>query len=327
MCYRRTRRPRSLVIRVLLGHPAALATLLVLSCNQQAEPQSSRLGGGPNLGANKSEGPTLHSAAESGNLERVTELLAQHAVVDDQDGEGRTPLHLAAEAGHALVVKLLLDRGAEANAKDADGNTPLELVRKAMAAHWKSGKTIPQSYVQIGEDLAFAGATVQGRKLKDTMMHRYAFAYGKEEARRLLEKGANVNGLNEEGETPLHMAAFAGAIDRVELFLEYGANLQAIDSYGRTPLHGAAGQGKLETVKTLLAWGSDPKATDQAGRTPLHEVAQGSSPCSWLSRSTTTLGLQDYFLRPELMRPHEIRAVPLLCTGVRQVPIKMFLRY
>lgn len=112
---------------------------------------------------------------------------------------------------------------------------------------------------------------------KDTMMHRYAFAYSGQEARRLLEKGANINGLNEEGETPLHLAAFAGAIERVELFLEYGADVQATDPFGSTPLHGAAGQGKLETVKTLLAWGSDPLTTNQAGLTPLHEVAWGST--------------------------------------------------
>ena len=278
MCSRQSSTPARQSFRLSRLQVALLAAVqLAVACDQKTEPQSTRLEGGAWTGVIPTDGPTLHAAAASGNLERVKELLDENTDANTKNKKGRTALHAAVAGGHDAVVKLLLDHGADADVKDAEGKTPLELIGNAMAELWNSGKAIPPSYVQIREHLAFAGATMKGRKLKDTMMHRYAFAYSYDEAKRLLEKGANVNGLNEVGETPLHMAAFAGATKRVQLFLEYGADIRATDKFGRTPLHGAAGQGKLETVKTLLAWGADPKTVDQGGRTPLHEVSEGST--------------------------------------------------
>ena len=219
----------------------------------------------------------LHTAASSGDEERVRRLLDQGVPVDARDGESRTPLHKAAKGAHEKVVKLLLKHGADVNARDFNERTPLDGMGEAMTEYWNSGKPIPKIYGEIGELLAFAGTEVEGRKMTDTMLHRFAFAYSAGEARRLLEKGANIDGRNEQGETPLHVAAFAGVAERVELFLEFGADVAARDRFGKTPLHKAASQGQQEVVEIFLKRGADAAASDDHGETPLHDVAMGWS--------------------------------------------------
>jgi len=219
----------------------------------------------------------LQTAASSGDEERVKRLLDQGVPVDSKDSDSRTPLHKAAKGAHLKVVKLLLKHGADVNARDFNNRTPLDAMSEAAAEYWNSGKNIPRVYGQIAELLAFAGTVVEGNKITDTMLHRFAFAYSEGEARRLLEEGANVDGRNEEGETPLHMAAFAGVTERVELFLEFGADVAARDRSGKTPLHKAAAQGQRKVVKILLARGADATAGDEHGETPLHDVAMGWS--------------------------------------------------
>ena len=65
----------------------------------------------------------------------------------------------------------------------------------------------------------------------------------------------------------------------VELLLARGANLEAVDQDGNTPLHDAAAQSAgsygwpveflVEVVELLLNRGADPEATNNSGQTPL----------------------------------------------------------
>ena len=219
----------------------------------------------------------LHTAASSGDKEQVSRLLDQGVLVNSKDSDSRTPLHKAAAGGHEEVVRLLIEHGADVDAQDFNGRTPLAAMSEAMAEYWHSGKSIPRVYERIAELLASEGTEVKGKKTTDTTLHRFAFAYSAEQARRLLDKGANVDGRNDEGETPLHLAASSGTTDRVELFLEFGADVAARDLYGKTPLHKAASQGHRKVVEILLARGADATAGDEHGETPLHDVAMGWS--------------------------------------------------
>ncbi|KAG5885440.1 hypothetical protein JTB14_020775 [Gonioctena quinquepunctata] len=56
----------------------------------------------------------------------------------------------------------------------------------------------------------------------------------------LIEKGANVNSIKSDGETPIHGAALTGSVEGLRLLLGRGANLNAVTSDGCTPIHEAA---------------------------------------------------------------------------------------
>jgi ankyrin repeat protein len=72
----------------------------------------------------------LHSAAQSGDLLRVQELLADGHSPNCFDECAKTALHYAAEGEYVDVMRALLEAGADVNAHDADriGNTPLREV-------------------------------------------------------------------------------------------------------------------------------------------------------------------------------------------------------
>ena len=57
----------------------------------------------------------------------------------------------------------------------------------------------------------------------------------------LLSHDADVNTVDNAGQTPLHVAAFNGAVDGVHKLIDKGAHFNAKDNMGRTPLHIAMG--------------------------------------------------------------------------------------
>ena len=84
----------------------------------------------------------IFHAAKTGNIDRVRELIAAGANVNQQDNNGLTPLHWAAENGHQAVVQALIAAGADINQQDNDGWTPL-----LHAAGWDGHQAVsPSSY-------------------------------------------------------------------------------------------------------------------------------------------------------------------------------------
>jgi ankyrin repeat protein len=72
----------------------------------------------------------LHCAAQNGDEETITTLLAAGADVNACDGQQRTPLHGAIQPdehyGMETRVETLLAAGADVNARDSAGLTPLD---------------------------------------------------------------------------------------------------------------------------------------------------------------------------------------------------------
>ena len=73
-------------------------------------------------------GPSVDiwTAANTGNIEAVKQVVANGADVNAKDTIGYTPLHHAAFGGHKEVAELLIAKGADVNAKDKNGNMPLD---------------------------------------------------------------------------------------------------------------------------------------------------------------------------------------------------------
>jgi hypothetical protein len=72
----------------------------------------------------------LISAAESGNLERVDQLLRSGTSTEQTDARGRTALLVATLRGDVTMVRRLLAAGARADVADEDGDTPLAAARR-----------------------------------------------------------------------------------------------------------------------------------------------------------------------------------------------------
>jgi len=90
-----------------------------------------------------------------------------------------------------------------------------------------------------------------------------------EKAKRLLDKGADVNARDILGKTPLHQAAISGHLGTVKFLIERGADISARDYWWWTPLHYAVANGHLDVVRFLVERGADIDARNINGESPL----------------------------------------------------------
>ncbi|KAF4960442.1 hypothetical protein FGADI_932 [Fusarium gaditjirri] len=80
----------------------------------------------------------------------------------------------------------------------------------------------------------------------------------------------DLNVLDSAGEFPLYGAASGGRYDEARRMLERGANASMRTRYGWTALHWAAANGHLNVVKLLLSYHADVNAVSDTGKRPLH---------------------------------------------------------
>ncbi len=222
--------------------------------------------------------------------------LPADAPVTARDNVGRTPLHIAAESGNVQAMTNLLSAGAEVNVQVRSdekrspewGNTPLHLAAR-------------DGRVEAVKLLLERGALVNARSdLGATALHR-AIAYP-QIVQMLLEKGADPNIADVCGRTPLHWAAFDPASTSVPVLLEHRADPNVHDHDGETPLHRAAHAGNLAAIGQLIAKGAQANATDKFGTTPLHIAAlhQYTQIVSSLIRAGASSEAQDDFGIPSI---------------------------
>jgi ankyrin repeat protein len=85
----------------------------------------------------------------------------------------------------------------------------------------------------------------------------------------LIGKGADVNELDNLGESPLTTAARAGCIEMMRLLVSHGAKVDRRDGDGSTPLMGAVERNQAVAIKFLTAHGADVEQGAPRGFTPL----------------------------------------------------------
>jgi len=123
--------------------------------------------------------------------------------------DGQTAFIRAALNGDVTLMELLLEHGADPNIKTYEGSTAL---MAAAGVNW----VVAQTYSRSENEYLDA-------------------------AKLCLEKGADVNAVNNQGFTAMHGATNRGFDKMVQLLADHGSKLDVKDKQGRTPMTFAEG--------------------------------------------------------------------------------------
>lgn len=88
-----------------------------------------------------------------------------------------------------------------------------------------------------------------------------------------ISQGADVNAFR-RGRTPINRACKFENLVLAKLLLEKGANIDAVDDCGNTSLHWAAKSSDSGVTEFLLDNGANVNARNDFGETPLHDAIQ-----------------------------------------------------
>lgn len=207
----------------------------------------------------------LHQAAESGNIEAVTDYIEDKADINAKDNKlGSTPLMLAAENGHTAEVDILAK--ANANVNETDLRAETALIRAARKGHTETvivllnSKADPNKQSQSGT----------------TALHAAAWNGHPETVSVLLDNGAESNAKDINEGTPLTLAAHkktdtpeaaAKQTEIIKRLLAKGAEVNTADILGCTALIYAVENNNTATVAALLEKKPDVNLQDRTGRT------------------------------------------------------------
>lgn len=166
------------------------------------------------------------------DIANVKKLLNKDRDLANATEQGMTALHIAANLGSDEIVRLLVENGAKLNELDSDGDTPL-----------------------------IAG-----------MKHEAVAKY-------LIMKGCDVSISNNNGQTAGHKAALFGHAQILRLLIERKADMNASDTEGDTPLHDAISQARTAAAEVLIGWPQlDIRRKNKKGFPPLHFAAVKGEP-------------------------------------------------
>jgi hypothetical protein len=158
----------------------------------------------------------------------------------------------AAMFDDARGADALLARGFDPNSRDEKGQVALFLCMRE--GSFKTAEVLLAS-PQLRIDLTNAAG--------ETALMMAALKGHADWVRRLLDRGARLDGLAQPGWTPLHYAASGPEPKTVALLLERGARVDVLSPNGSTPLMMAARYGAESSVNLLLAKGADARLRNE----------------------------------------------------------------
>lgn len=215
-----------------------------------------------NINSRDSYGNTpLHIViSKNAYTEQIKYLLSLTNDVDIRNKNGDTPLYLAVQKNRRVPGEMLLTKGANVFSTNNENYSPLRmaLVSGGEVQEWILTSDVIKKTDGIG----------------NTPLH-YACEWKIDSAVAvLLEKGANPNVRNANGETAIFSAIKADSPSTIDLLMNKGAQKNARDYLGNTPLHACVRWESKNSAMKLIQWQADLNEQNLAGKTPLAQAAR-----------------------------------------------------
>ena len=172
----------------------------------------------------------LWLASHYGLITTVRHLLINGANTKARTSTGDTALHQVVGSDHDEIVKLLLAGGADPSASDSFQNTPLHLAASPGSCSIASTRIVT---------IRPKDSEISLNNTEETMLS-------------LLGSDADVNAVNNCGETALHWAVSYNRLSVVQLLLENGADVTIKSRTGLTALTTAIDYNFHGAVQVLL---------------------------------------------------------------------------
>ncbi|WP_416047102.1 ankyrin repeat domain-containing protein [Cupriavidus basilensis] len=197
------------------------------------------LAAGAKIDAKSGDGKQpIHLAAENGMTSVMQILLARGAKVDAVTPEGNQPLHYAAQAGRpywnenlykqSAIIDMLVGVGAKVDVPGKDGWRPL---------HFAAAKGTAEGVNALIAAKADPNAALaDGMRPIHLASDRRDYFNTESVIAALLASAVQVNVGDAMGWEPLHYAAARGATRTVKRLLEAGANVSAVTNDGHTAM-------------------------------------------------------------------------------------------
>lgn len=200
-----------------------------------------------------------------GDKEMVESLLKRGANINAVDLYGGTPLLEAASGGRKEIVRLLLDRRAEFKGKD--GKSLLNLVGDRDAL----GRVLVASVNNMTGTFESEGAAwllldmgadpnIRDKENRTPLILHRTKQANNPLLKLLIERGADVNAADNDGNSALSNAVRDGYIEVVHFLLEHGAKVHSSGRKSDIPLEYAIDRDRVELTRLLLDHGADPNA-------------------------------------------------------------------
>ena len=199
---------------------------------------------------------------------RVIESLAHHVHcnVSIANNEGMTPLQLSVSIKTLSVANIIVKKCSHEDIKKMAFEETSDVLYNAVLEDYVS-------LVKVLAKLQRGKVNLSYSSYGETTLHAACRKQYAEISKILLENGAEVWAVDNDGDAPIHNVSSCPLV--LKILVDNGANVQAVDKDGNAPIHIACKGLRLDYLKAILqSKGCDSNQQNAVGDTALHIVCR-----------------------------------------------------